>query len=292
MVDILLQLCSPPLPPQPPSRQQQEDAELAECRKHAFKAKPVDRRVLESTGEMGVPKVASRPATEISEFHLRTDVRGLARDAGDEEKKREKERESSVMMSAFKARPMPSFAPPTPATPQSTFKPTVAISPRFIKTRALTAPPRRQKPHHSEVEKAKSQQLQQQRTSKPVGPPTEPVPFHLQSAARHDDSVAKFQDIIKQVEAKLSETTFHAKPLPRSTYEVPQTLAPEHREPLMPLPVVLESEARATKRAEFDAKAALALQAVETKKVSGWRMGGGAGRGSEGKERGLTNDQR
>ncbi|KAG2186837.1 hypothetical protein INT44_003063 [Umbelopsis vinacea] len=40
-----------------------EDRELAEARKHQFKAHPVNRRVLESKGHMGVPEAKSSPTT-------------------------------------------------------------------------------------------------------------------------------------------------------------------------------------------------------------------------------------
>lgn len=242
--------------PKPASSQELEEAAMAEARKHAFKAKPVDRRVFESMGEMGVPKVVSKANTAFSEFHLRTEARG-----DKEERKQQQQHE------AFKARPMPSFGQPPPPTPSTTFAPTVAVSPRFLKTRASSAPARRQKPHHTVVEQTKLQEAAQSRISSSKPPAlTEPTPFRLHSSARHAESVAQFQEIIQQVEARMSEATFHAKPLPKSTFEAPQTPAPEHREPLLPLPVTLGTDARAAKRAEFNAIAAQHAKETETRK--------------------------
>ena len=247
--------------PKPLSREELEEAAMEEALKHTFKAKPVDRRVFESMGEMGVPKVASKASTACVEFHLRTEARGAAA------ARNEGEGDRGVAASAFKARPMPSFAQPAMcATPSSQFKPTIAISPRFIKTHASTAPARRQKPHHADVEKNKNLILAQSRTIKPPVL-TEPTPFRLQSSVRHEDSVAQFNEIIKQVEAKMIEVgAFHAKPAPRTTYEAPQTPMPEHRAPLIPLSVTLESDLRAAKRAEFDAKNAHHMKEVSLKK--------------------------
>lgn len=57
-----------------PHVMEQEEKELEEC-KHQFKARPLDRRILQSTGEMGVPKVAKSDVTLPQPFHFKTDER-------------------------------------------------------------------------------------------------------------------------------------------------------------------------------------------------------------------------
>lgn len=72
-----------------------------------FKARPLDKRIFESSGEMGVPKIAARPVTEPSCFELKSDARAKQPrvhinidhdDTG-----------ASVPNTAFKARPLPAY---------------------------------------------------------------------------------------------------------------------------------------------------------------------------------------
>lgn len=49
--------------------------------RHQFKARPLDRRILESTGEMGVPKVSKGGVTISQPFHFKTDSRHRLRGA-------------------------------------------------------------------------------------------------------------------------------------------------------------------------------------------------------------------
>jgi hypothetical protein len=58
-----------------PTQEEREAAEMEEIQKHPFRARPLDRRIFESTGELGVPKVAARPVTEPVEFSLQVDKR-------------------------------------------------------------------------------------------------------------------------------------------------------------------------------------------------------------------------
>lgn len=241
--------------PKPLSREEKEAAEMEEAKKHAFKARPVDKRVFESTGDMGVPKVSSRSTTTIREFALRTDVRATVPRV--QETKAAKE--SNVPSSTFKARPMPCFeetqyvgVPSTPA-----FKPTIAHSPKFTTKHAASAPARRQLPHHTVAEHEKQSALH---ASRAVTKPsiTEPAPFALRSVARHADSVAQFSEVIRQVESRFKEVEFHATPCPKTTYEAPQTprLGDDRvqRPPLVD--IQFQSSVRASKRAEFDNKVA------------------------------------
>lgn len=55
-----------------PGTKEQEDE--IECQK-IFKARPLDERILHSTGDLGVPKIASKDVTTPHPFHFKTDER-------------------------------------------------------------------------------------------------------------------------------------------------------------------------------------------------------------------------
>lgn len=44
---------------------------MEEIQRHPFKARVLDRRIFDSAGELGVPKVSARPVTEPVEFAFR-----------------------------------------------------------------------------------------------------------------------------------------------------------------------------------------------------------------------------
>ena len=102
-----------------PTQVQREELDLAEMRTHAFKARPLDRRIFESMGELGVPKVEARAPTDPMEFHLQTDLRGMEHRQR-QQAERQQESASSPNNKAFKARPMPEYikdASKAPAIP-------------------------------------------------------------------------------------------------------------------------------------------------------------------------------
>jgi hypothetical protein len=83
------------------------EEEMIAINNKPFKARPLDKRIFESSGEMGVPKVAARPVTEPSCFELKSDARAKQPrvhisidhdDAG-----------NSVPNTSFKARPLPAY---------------------------------------------------------------------------------------------------------------------------------------------------------------------------------------
>ena len=269
--------------PRPLSTEEREAALMQEIQQHAFKAKPVNKRVFASSGDMGVPKVAVKSATAVIEFSLRTDIRSAARAATAAAEKAAAI--AATPSTAFKARPMPNFAETGPNNnnnmlPPSTpsFKPTVAVSPKFSVKHGASAPARRQLPHHTVMEHSKAEALMLSRGLAQHGAAgertkltlTEPAPFALQSVARHEESVAQFEAVLKQVEKKMKEVAFHAMPLPKTTYEAPpQTPKPSEcgRTPLIPVDVHLQSQVRAAKRAEFDQKVAEQVVESTTKKA-------------------------
>lgn len=77
---------------------------MEHIRKHGmFKARPLNRKIFSSTGELGVPKVRARPTTEPQEFHLKVDHRLGSRSRCSLSSK-------SVEEFVFRARPMPDYA--------------------------------------------------------------------------------------------------------------------------------------------------------------------------------------
>ena len=80
------------------------EEEMIAINSKPFKARPLDKRIFESSGEMGVPKIAARPVTEPSCFELKSDARAKqARIHIDTD-------DSTVVPStAFKARPLPAY---------------------------------------------------------------------------------------------------------------------------------------------------------------------------------------
>ena len=61
--------------PRAPTAEERVSAEMEEIGRHPFRARKLDRRIFESAGELGVPKVAARPVTEPTEFQFQADKR-------------------------------------------------------------------------------------------------------------------------------------------------------------------------------------------------------------------------
>jgi targeting protein for Xklp2 len=57
------------------TREEEEDKEVEEMKKYRFKALPLDPRVLQSCGEMGVPRVDKKPVTQPQAPVFQTDGR-------------------------------------------------------------------------------------------------------------------------------------------------------------------------------------------------------------------------
>eukprot|EP00428_Durinskia_dybowskii_P076584 CAMPEP_0170359130 /NCGR_PEP_ID=MMETSP0117_2-20130122/2594_1 /TAXON_ID=400756 /ORGANISM="Durinskia baltica, Strain CSIRO CS-38" /LENGTH=786 /DNA_ID=CAMNT_0010613379 /DNA_START=70 /DNA_END=2430 /DNA_ORIENTATION=- len=134
--------------PKPPTRDEVQQAEMEEISRHPFRALPLDRRIFDSAGELGVPKIPAKPLTEPMEFEFRADkrssqprVRGLASSSCTSLSPTKRS------TTTFKAKPAPKTTGKIPVTRARTvFKPTVAKSPKFRKTsRASAAPERRQR---------------------------------------------------------------------------------------------------------------------------------------------------
>jgi hypothetical protein len=82
---------------------------------------------------------------------------------------------------------------------------------------------------------------------------TEIDEFQLQSIDRHNETVEKIKQHEKQNELeRKKEATFHAKPLPKTTFETKFEIQHPEREPLKAQNVNLAIDQRALKRKEFD----------------------------------------
>lgn len=88
------------------------EEEMKQIKANPFKAKPVNKRIFESNGELGVPKVEAKKSTEPIAFNLR----------GDQRKKNNGNKSSSFNdkpdMTNFKARPLPAYFLDPSKTPQ------------------------------------------------------------------------------------------------------------------------------------------------------------------------------
>jgi hypothetical protein len=296
----------------PMSHEEMEQKFMEIQQKNAFKARSLDRRIFDSRGELGVPKVPVKALTIPMDIELQTEKRATS--------PRPTARHSMVEVVEdehfeFKARPLPSTLkqPEKLATPPSKahFRPTIAQSPKLhCLERASAAPARRQRPHHAVVEQEKKiaesarkassaplkltqpkefnletstrgefhkqhleEQLERERREvmsvfkaqpmpdlhKAFHPkvehkdPTIPQPFHLHSIQLHEESLQEFAREVEE-ERKKTNSTFKAKPVPKTLFEAKQPLANAENKahPTIPLPVNLESEVRAKKRQEFE----------------------------------------
>lgn len=157
-----------------------EENIMDEIRKNQFKARRLDKRIFESRGELGVPKVSVKAPTIPMEFEFHLDKRAVSPRAP---------RESEVVPSStFKARPMPDLTFKKPSTPpaKAQFKPTIAVSPKFHGIdHASAAPERRQKLHHSIVEQQQIEEgLRYSKTVVNQHQITQPVEFNFETANR------------------------------------------------------------------------------------------------------------
>ena len=284
------------------SKEEQDAKIMEEFNKTGFKARLIDKRIFQSHGELGVPKVTARPVTQPVAFSFNTDKR-----LGQPIKPVDME---ATLKSTLSSRPFTSNVQKGP---------TVPVSPKLNVARgqrASSAPARRQNqkyekpkdvPNYSsppkltkptpfhlatesrgghyrasleeQVLRLKLEEEKQRdihvapvpKFNHPFQPkhterkPTKPEEFHLQSVARHEQSVQKFETDIILEESKKSE--FHARPIPSSvlnpTFKIEKD---ENHVPLVPKDVTFESEKRAAKRKEFDNSVAQQKKDLQQKK--------------------------
>eukprot|EP01039_Chlorochromonas_danica_P004620 gene4620-5063_t len=198
----------------PLSYEERIEQEMQEIMRHSFKAREIDRRIFESNGELGVPKVEAKPLTVPQEFHLQLEIRA----AELKDKKPATEEEPSAQ--SFKALPLPDFIrePSRQApTPRLNFQPTIPVSPKLHGgERASSAPARRQRPHHKEVEQKKQEEAEAWRKcTKDFQKLTTPEEFHLHTSERGANYQQMMQEYLRQEEEMERERAkVKALPLP------------------------------------------------------------------------------
>lgn len=87
-------------------------------------------------------------------------------------------------------------------------------------------------------------------------PLTEVEEFHLATNDRHIKALERMKEVMK--ENQVQPAQFHAKPVPKSTYQPTMKIEPSDRVPLMPKSINLHSDQRAIQRKEFDSSIAKA----------------------------------
>jgi hypothetical protein len=236
------------------SHEEQEEKLAEEQRNFVFKARVLNRRIFESRGEYGVPKVTSKPLTVPLEMTLHTEKRASS--------PRVREREAAATAAAAAAaadfhshdsersRRNSSFAPAS----KSTFGSTGVVEKQIDVRRRMTQPVAFQFATTARGEKyrrAMEEQLEKERqlekekadlaikahpvpdfsrSSLPkrisVRESTIPEPFALQSVLLHEESMTHFQrEIELERKREKQDTEVHAKEIPKSLYESPAVVA-------------------------------------------------------------------
>ena len=77
--------------------------------------------------------------------------------------------------------------------------------------------------------------------------------FHIRSINRHKEVLTEQQKEIQHMEElKHQQTTFHARPLPKTTYQCDFQVEKNERSPIKSMDISFESDVRALKRKEYD----------------------------------------
>jgi hypothetical protein len=221
----------------PLSREEVEQKLAEEQSKFVFKARVLDRRIFDSRGEYGVPKVPVKPPTIPVDIELRTEKRASSPRA------RPQQDHDDFQTPAFKARPVPSTikvpekikTPPT----KTNFRPTIAVSPKLNgSTHASAAPLRRQRLQHTEVEKKKK--ILEQRKSMSTMKVTQPQEFHFETATRSLMHRAQLEEQAQKIKrAEEENCVIKANPVPDFSKAFQPKIV--HKEPTVPEPFSLMS---------------------------------------------------
>lgn len=216
----------------PLSHVEKEEMEIEDASKHQFKARVMDKRIFNSMGEMGVPKVTSKKPTVPLDNHFESDRRASVRASlCPAPAAKEDDVETAV---PFKARPMPnykafSFSSSRDEGDSAQRELTIPESPKFANSngrRASSAPTRRQMPHHSVLEEKR------QKAKAPKPQPkgrTQPQEFNLASNSRSDVYHTHFdQQVQREKEQEQLARERKALPLPshRDTFAGRSSVCP------------------------------------------------------------------
>ena len=305
------------------SYEEKEKVEMEEAAKHAFKAQPFNKKIFESGGVMGVPKVAAKQSTETVEFNFKSASRALSRPSTAPALTASKSDSTP-----FKARPMPTFNKPDTRSPRPTKKTlTIPMSPKFNgvvkqKMQSMTNTEKKRKAKAKaastftqpkkltltepkefnlqtemrssmyksqfeaqiERERKMEKEMRDVKATPIYHPPapkyskvetkkelTEPIPFHLQSEARHEFAQASMaQQLSREESIAKSDSQFRAKPLPKSTHK-PQKVINSDEKKKIPITkamnISLQSEKRSIDRKKFDEQISLKMDELEKLKL-------------------------
>lgn len=285
----------------PLSHEEQEAKIVEDYNKIGFKAKPVDKRIFQSQGEIGVPKVAARPVTQPKEFSFNTDKRlGAPIKPVDTDATFKSLKASATAATVSKGPTVPVSPKLSVARGQrASSAPARRQKEKFVKPKEVTkytSPPKLTKPtpfhlhtqdrgvmHRASLEEqvlrqklAEEQQREIHVTPAPkfeqpfqpkhIEKKTEIEEFHLKSVVRHEQATAQFETAIMMEEA--NKPTFHARPVPPSlinpTFKIEKDI---NHVPIVPKETHLESELRAAKRKEFDDTVANQKKLLHKKKM-------------------------
>ena len=243
--------CSGAKKSRPMSYEELVEEQMKSFEKNVFKARPVNKRIFESMGEAGVPKVEAKAPTEPVEFHLNIDRRAS----------QPRIRDSMVCEEEFefKARPMPNFSSSSsdhqnissssPRKTPAVAVLTVPVSPKLSGgRRASSAPARRQRLSHREVAQQKENEqrkIQQFLNQPPRTKPTAPKEFALITNRRGQQHRMMLQSKLKaELLAQKKAQKIHANPVPTAILERPAPLpVVPIKEATAPQPFQLRSEA-------------------------------------------------
>lgn len=180
---------------------------------------------------------------------------------------------AATVVPAFKARPMPVYdsCAPLPAKEQRALTTPAPFQlateersqHKQLTPAAATAPTFKARPMPVFEEIHRKAAAPEATAAAATGAPsrkplTELKPFDLQSAKKHADAVAHFQQCVAAAEReRVDKTNFKARPLPSTTYEAENVSAPPqaaHLSVTEAQPFELASARRATERADFEAQ--------------------------------------
>lgn len=227
------------------STAQIEEEEMSSMPK--FKALPLNKKVLESHGDMGVPRVQRPPSTKPTEFNLSTSMRGEARKKDDDELST-----SSAPAYTFKARPYNKQKMAGTANGITQVTPRKVTQPRAPSL--STSNRTRREPPAAEEEfsifKARplpastfsSQKMKSPRHEE--RPITSPRPFSLESETRRQLAEAKRSaQLEREREEEECARQFKARPMPVGDAWAPSCDS-QTRHVTQPKPFDLSTEAR------------------------------------------------
>jgi hypothetical protein len=231
----------------PLSHVEKEEMEMEELSKHQFRARTMDKRIFNSMGEMGVPKVASKKSTVPLDTHFASDRRASVR-ASLMPTPAPKE---DIVETPFKARPMPIYRAPSFSSRDEGDNArgaqlTIPDSPKFAERnngrRASSAPARRQMPHHSVLEEKRQKAKGPKPQRKGL---TDAKEFTLQTNSRSSLYHSQFEEQMqREMEQEQLARKVKALPLPSHRDKPFAFRAPIHKELTEAHPFNLHSEGR------------------------------------------------